>query len=156
MLHTKSFQSDQNRKIRVWCCVSPQLISEERTATMATHFYCLRTISQDLKVPQSADRLENFTRPNAHWYCTLNNSALKYDWWFIPDRSYWSQSENNWNMTYFWATSVSEWDLRFIIKAEVPDDVWTAKTFKKKSTKGLTGLFGRSLEVIELFSLSVN
>lgn len=132
MLHTKSLSVKSKRNIRVLCCVSPELISEERTATVAPRFHCLRTISQDSKVPQSADRLENFTRPNAHWYCTLNNSGLKYDWWSVPDRSYWNQRENNWNMTYFWATSVSEWDLRFIIKAEVPDDVWTAKTLKNK------------------------
>lgn len=41
-----------------------------------------------------------------------------------------NESENNWNVTYFWITSVSEGDVRFIIKADVPDEVCTVKTLK--------------------------
>lgn len=54
-----------------------------------------------------------------------------------------NESENNWNMTYFWIT---EWDVRYIIKAEVPDEVCTVKT-----SPGLTGIFGRSSQLIEFF-----
>lgn len=56
------------------------------------------------------------------------------------------KKENKWNMTYFWTTSVSEQDLRFIIKTEVPDEVCAVKTWK--ISQSLSGIFGKSSELI--------